>query len=257
MAQAPSSAGGPDTNEARRAETGDQPGGPPVYNTRIREMAPTDRPRERLRDIGAEYLSTPELLAIVLRTGNAHQSALGLAQSLLKKHGGLSGLARLSFSDLVNEPGIGEAKAAELKAVFRLAVLIRELRPEDRPYIRSPADVMDIVGHEMAVFDQEHLRVILVNTRNQVMAVSQAYQGSVSTAVVRIAELFREPIRQNAPSVVFVHNHPSGDPSPSADDVVFTQQAVDAGRLLQIEVLDHIIIGDRQLYSMKLNGKGF
>ena len=116
---------------------------------------------------------------------------------------------------------------------------------------------MDIVGHELAVLDQEHLRVILLSTRNQVMAVTQAYQGSVNTAVVRTAELFREAIRQNAPSVVFVHNHPSGDPSPSADDVVFTKQAVEAGRLLQIEVLDHIIIGDRRLYSMKLNGKGF
>src|SRR5438132_14300683 len=116
---------------------------------------------------------------------------------------------------------------------------------------------MDLVGHEMAVLGLEHLRVVLVNSRNQVMHVSQAYQGNVSAAVVRTAELFREPIRQNAPSVVFVHNHPSGDPSPSADDVVFTKQAVEAGRLLQIEVLDHIIIGDRRLYSMKLNGKGF
>jgi DNA repair protein RadC len=228
-----------------------------TYNTLIREMAPTDRPRERLRDVGAENLSTPELLAIVLRTGNLHQSALGLAQSLLTKHGGLSGLARLSFSDLLNEPGIGEAKAAELKAVFRLAALIRDLRPEDRAYVRSPVDVMDLVGHEMATYDQEHLRVILLNTRNQVMAISQAYQGSVNTAVVRIAELFREPIRQNAPNVVFVHNHPSGDPAPSAEDISFTKEAVEAGRLLQIEVLDHIIIGDRQYYSMKSNGKGF
>jgi DNA repair protein RadC len=220
-------------------------------------MAPTDRPRERLRDIGPENLTQAELLAIVLRTGNTHQSALGLAQSLLKKHGGLSGLARLSFADLVLEPGIGEAKAAELKAVFRLAALIRDLRPEDRPYVHSPADVMDLVGHEMAVLGQEHLRVILLSTRNQVMAVSQAYQGNVSMAVVRVAELFREAIRQNAPAVVFVHNHPSGDPSPSADDVIFTEAAVNAGKLLQIDVLDHIIIGDRKIYSMKLEGKGF
>src|SRR5438094_7711183 len=180
------------------------------YNIGIREMAAIDRPRERLRDLGPESLTQAELLAIVLRTGNTHQSALSLAQSLLTKHRGLSGLSRLSFSDLMNEDGIGEAKAAELKAVFRLAALIRDLRPEERAYLRSPVDVMDLVGHEMAVLDQEHLRVILVNSRNQVMAVSQAYQGNVSAAVVRIAELFREPIRQNAPSVVFVHNHPSG-----------------------------------------------
>ena len=220
-------------------------------------MAPTDRPRERLWDIGAENLTQAELLAIVLRTGNTHQSALNLAQSLLKKHAGLSGLAKLSFADLVREPGIGEAKAAELKAVFRLAALIRDLRPEDRPYVHSPADVMDLVGHELAVLGQEHLRVILLSTRNQVMDVSQAYQGNVSTAVVRVAELFREAIRQNAPAVVLVHNHPSGDPSPSADDVAFTEAAVNAGKLLQIDVLDHIIIGDRKIYSMKLEGKGF
>jgi DNA repair protein RadC len=228
-----------------------------TYNTRILEMAPSDRPRERLRDIGAENLSTPELLAIVLRTGNAHQSALVLAQSLLKKHGGLNGLARLSFADLMTEAGIGEAKAAELKAVFRLAALIRELRPEDRRVVKTPVDVMDLVGDELAVLDQEHLLVILLNSRNQVMHVSKAYQGNVSAAIVRIAELFREAVRQNAPSVVFVHNHPSGDPHPSADDVSFTAAAVSAGNLLQIEVLDHIIIGDRQFHSMKLYNQGF
>jgi len=227
------------------------------YNTRIREMAVTDRPRERLRDIGAESLTSAELLAIVLRTGWAKQSALSLAQSLLSKHGGLAGLARLSFAELVKEAGIGEAKAAELKAVFRLAALIRDLRPEDRAYVRSPADVMDLVGHEMAVLEQEQLRVILVNTRNQVMGMSELYRGNVSQAIVRQAELFRDAVRQNAPSVVLVHNHPSGDPSPSPDDVAFTQEAVKVGALLKIDVLDHIIIGDRNVYSMKLNGKGF
>lgn len=227
------------------------------YSTRILEMAPGDRPRERLRDIGAENLSTPELLAIVLRTGNARVSALGLAQALLAKHGGLNGLARLSFAELTAEPGIGAAKAAELKAVFRLAGIVRDLPPDARPVVRTPADVMDLVGHELAVLDQEHLVVILVNTRNQVMNVSRVYQGNVGAAVVRIAELFREAVRQNAPSVVLVHNHPSGDPHPSAEDVSLTALAVEAGKLLQIDVLDHIIIGDRRLHSMKMYNQGF
>src|SRR5262249_51850399 len=156
------------------------------------------------------------------------------------------------FADLVKESGIGEAKAAELKAVFRLAGLIRDLPPESRPVVRTPVDVMDLVGHELAVLDQEHLLVILLNSRNQVMHVGRVYQGNVSVAVVRMAELFREAVRQNAPSLVLVHNHPSGDPHPSPDDVSLTKDAVEAGKLLQIEVLDHIIIGDRNFHSMKL-----
>jgi len=219
------------------------------YNVRIREIPSSERPRERLRDLGASALSTAELLAIILRTGSAQQSVLNLASSLLARHGGLGGLARLSFA--------GEAKAAELQAAFQLALRLNALQPEERPIVGSPTDVNALMGGEMTLLDQEHLRVLLLNTRNQVMAVTEVYKGSVSSALVRTAELFREAVRQNAPCIILVHNHPSGDPSPSPDDVVMTKAAVEAGKLLQIDVLDHVIIGDRRFASMKQLGLGF
>jgi len=220
-------------------------------------MPSSDRPRERLRDLGSSALSTAELLAIILRTGSAQQSVLNLAVSLLARHGGLGGLARLSFAELVKERGLGEAKAAELKAAFELARRLNALQPEERAVVRSPGDVMALVGGEMALLEQEHLRVLLLNTRNQVLAVTEVYKGNVSSSLVRIGELFREAIRQNAASLILVHNHPSGDPSPSPDDVAMTKEVVQAGSLLGVEVLDHIVIGDRRHVSLKDMGLGF
>lgn len=193
----------------------------------------------------------------MLRSGSAQQSVLNLASSLLARHGGLGGLARLSFSDLVREGGIGEAKAAEIQAAFQLALRLNALQPEERPYVRSPADVNSLLGAEMALLDQEHLRVLLVNTRNQVMTVTEVYKGNVSSAQVRSAEVFREAVRQNAPSIIVVHNHPSGDPAPSPDDVALTKTLREAGDVLQIELLDHIVIGDRRFASLKQLGLGF
>ena len=234
-----------------------EPPSRPEYNTRIREIPASERPRERLRDHGAQALSNAELLAIVLRSGSTQQSVLNLATSLLARHGGLGGLARLSFSDLVRENGIGEAKAAEIQAAFQLALRLNALQPEERPYVRSPADVNNLLGAEMSLLDQEHLRVLLVNTRNQVLTVTEVYKGNVSTSLVRTAEVFREAVRQNAPSIIVVHNHPSGDPSPSPDDVALTKTLREAGTMLQIELLDHIVIGDRRFASLKQLGLGF
>jgi len=227
------------------------------YNTRIREIPSSERPRERLRDLGAQALSSAELIAIILRTGSAEQNVISLAQSLLSRHGGLGGLARLSFAELKREKGLGEAKASELQALFQLALRLNALQPQDRPTVRSPADVNALVGAEMALLDQEHLRVILVSTRNQVLAISEVYKGNVSQALARPAELLREAVRHNAPSMILVHNHPSGDPSPSPDDVGLTKVVIEAGKLLDIEVMDHIIIGDRRFVSLKQLGLAF
>jgi DNA repair protein RadC len=229
----------------------------PEYNTRIREMPSGDRPRERLRDLGANALTNAELLAIILRTGSAGQNVVNLATALLAQNGGLGGLARMPFAELVRIRGLGAAKAAELRAAFELALRLNALQPEDRPVVRSPDDVIRIVGGEMSLLDQEHLRVVLLNTRNHVLGVTEVYKGNVSSAVVRTAELFREAIRQNAPSLVIVHNHPSGDPAPSPDDIAMTKSAVLAGKTLDIEVLDHIVVGDHRHVSMKELGLGF
>lgn len=227
------------------------------YNTRIREIPSSERPRERLRDLGAGSLSNAELLAIILRTGSADQSVLVLATSLLARHGGLGGLARLSFADLVRERGVGEAKAAELLALFQIAIRFGALQPDERPYVRTPEDIQALLGAEMALLDQEQLRVVLLNTRNQVMGISEVYKGNVSTSLVRTSEVFREAVRQNAPCIVLVHNHPSGDPSPSPDDVALTKTLIDAGKIMQVELLDHVIIGDRRFASLKQLGLAF
>jgi DNA repair protein RadC len=220
-------------------------------------MPSSDRPRERLRDLGAESLSNAELLAILLRTGSRGQNVVNLATSLLARSGGLAGLARMSFAELMRLHGIGAAKAAELRAVFQLAQRINALQPEERSYVRSPQDVMNLIGGEMTLLDQEHLRVLLTSTRNQLLSIHEVYKGSVNMAQTRIGELFREAVRQNAPCIVLVHNHPSGDPSPSPDDVLMTKQAIGAGQMLNIEVLDHIVIGDRRFVSMKAQGLAF
>lgn len=230
----------------------------PQYNVRIRELPTSERPRERLREFGPQSLSNAELLAIILRTGSGNINVVNLATNLLSRHGGLGGLARLSFADLLKEHGLGEAKASELLATFQLAARLQALQPEEKVTVRSPLDVYLLLGLEMAFLDTEHLRVVLVNTRNQVMAIKEVYKGNVSSAVVRTAELFQEAIRQNAPSIILVHNHPSGDPTPSPDDVVLTKTAVEAGKLLQVEVLDHIIIGQgkEQYVSLQRMGLG-
>jgi DNA repair protein RadC len=197
------------------------------------------------------------LLAIVLRTGSAQQSVLSLATSLLARHNGLGGLARLTYTDLVREKGVGAAKAAELQATFQLALRLSALQPEERPVVHTPADINALMGGELGLLDQEHLRVVLLNSRNQVMGINEVYVGNVSTSLVRTAELLREAIRLNAPSLILVHNHPSGDPSPSPDDVQMTKTMIEAGKVLDIEVLDHVIIGDHRFASLKQLGLAF
>jgi len=221
------------------------------YQARIRDLPSTDRPRERLRDAGPAALSNQELLAILLRTGSARESALALANRLLGRFRGLVGLARAGFAELCAERGLGEAKAAQVQAALELGKRLAAAQPEERAQIRSPEDVANLLVGEMGLLDQEHLRVVLLNTRNQVLGTQEVYRGSVHTAVVRIGELFREALRQNAPCIILVHNHPSGDPAPSAEDIAMTKQAIAAGELLDIDVLDHVIVAHARFASMK------
>lgn len=225
--------------------------GPIEYSTRIRDLPAGDRPRERLRDAGPGALSNQELLAILLRTGAAHESALAVAARLLGRFDGLAGVARADFAQLCAERGLGEAKAAQVQAALELGRRLVATQPQERAVIHSPQDVANLLQAEMGLLEQEHMRALLLNTRNQVLAISDVYRGSVHTAVVRIGELFRDALRQNAPAIILVHNHPSGDPAPSAEDIAMTAQAVEAGRLLDVEVLDHIVLAQGGFKSMK------
>jgi len=227
------------------------------YRPTIRQLPASERPRERLRDRGATVLSNSELLAIILRTGTPSENALALATAALARFGGLPGLVRASFGELCAQHGMGEAKAAQVKAALELGLRLVSAQPEERATVRCPQDVSNLLLAEMGLLEQEHMRVLLLNTKNQVLAMPEVYKGSVNTAQVRVSELFREAIRAGCPAIIVVHNHPSGDPTPSRDDIDMTQQLIEAGKLLDIDVLDHIIIASQGVVSLRDKGLGF
>ncbi len=215
---------------------------PPSYHVRIRDLPQNERPRERLFHAGAGALSNAELLAILLRTGTRDESALDVAARLLAQRG-LAGLHNAAPAELAQERALGNAKAAQIKAALEIGLRLGALQPEDRPTISGPDDVLALVGAEMALLEQEELRVFLLTTKNQVTAVNTVYRGSIRSSPVRVAEILREAVRRNCPAILAVHNHPSGDPTPSPDDVEMTHALVAAGRLLDVDVLDHIVVG--------------
>ncbi len=227
------------------------------YQPMIRDMPEGERPRERLMQVGSQAVSTTELMAIILRTGSGGENVLRLAERIIARFGDLSGVAKASLLELQQVKGVGPAKAVEIKAALELGRRLMAITPEERPRITSPADAANLLMSEMSLLEQEHLRVILLDTRNQVLKMPTIYIGSLNTSVVRIAELFRPAIRDNAAAIIVAHNHPSGDPSPSAEDVRVTREIVKAGKLLNIELLDHIVIGRQRFVSLKERGLGF
>lgn len=182
----------------------------PVY--RITDLEESDRPRERLLALGPQVLTNAELLAILLRVGVSGENAVEVGQRLLNKFNGLGGLHRIPIRELVNQHGIGEAKAAQIKAAIELGRRLASQSPEERATINSPADAADLVQYEMSALEQEHLRVILLDRRNHALEVVEVYKGSVNSSQVRVGELFKDAIRTNASAIIVVHNHPSGAP---------------------------------------------
>jgi DNA repair protein RadC len=227
------------------------------YNLTIKELPLSERPRERLLHAGAAALSTTELMAIILRVGVGGESVLSVAQRLLVRFDGLAGLARASTAELTAEHGIGEAKVAQLKAAFELGRRLLVTSPAERPQVRSPADAAQLLMAEMALLEQEHLRLVLLDTKNYVLSIPTVYVGSLNTSLIRIGELFRYALRENCAALIVAHNHPSGDPTPSPEDVIMTGKIVEGGQLLDIEVLDHLIIGRGRFVSLKERGLGF
>src|SRR5574342_714619 len=219
----------------------------PIY--RIMDLHESDRPRERLASLGAQALSNAELIAILLRVGVTGENAVQVGQRLLNKFGGLSGLHRAPFHELLDEHGLGEAKAAQIKAAIELGRRLTLESPETRPTVNGPAEAAALVQYEMSALEQEHLRVLLLDTRNHVLDIVEVYKGSVNSSQVRVGELFKAAIRRNAPAIIIAHNHPSGDPTPSPDDVAVTRAIVQAGKLLDIDVLDHLVIAGGKFVS--------
>jgi DNA repair protein RadC len=223
----------------------------------IREIPASERPRERLAARGVAGLSTAELIALVWGSGARGLGAVALAEEALARHDGLAGLARAGELELVGLPGVGAAKAAQLTAAFELGNRLLADWPSGRWSVRSPRDVADRLVLQMGRLEREELRVVILNTRNAVLKVVTAYQGNVSASLVRVGELFRDAVRLTASGVILVHNHPSGDPTPSPDDLHLTAEALAAGRLLDIAVLDHLVIGHDAYVSMRDRGISF
>ncbi len=217
----------------------------------LKSLPEGERPRERLISAGPGALSTAELVAILLGTGLPGEMVTDLARNLLVEFGGLHGLARMSVADLRRRKGLGEAKAAQLKAALELARRLAVEHPDERFQIKSPADVASLLQLEMSALEQEELRVVLLDTKNRVLSVRTVYVGSANATALRVGELFKEAIRQNATAIVVVHNHPSGDPTPSSEDVQMTRTIREAGKLLDVEVLDHVVIGQSRFVSLK------
>ncbi|MFC4078383.1 RadC family protein [Salinithrix halophila] len=220
----------------------------------IRDVPEEDRPRERLARYGGAALSNAELVAILLRTGTAAESVIILAQRLLATGGGLRGLAAADLRELVKIRGVGKAKAIQVLAGIELGRRVCRAVPEERIAIRSPRDAADFVMDELRHLSQEHFICLFLNTKNRVIDKQCIFVGTLNSSVVHPREVFREAIRRSSAGVICVHNHPSGDPTPSREDILVTERLFEAGRIVGIELLDHVIVGDHRFTSMKEKG---
>ena len=233
-----------------RVEAPEKPAQEPVM---IRELPASERPVNRLHRYGAGSLANIELIAAIIQT----PLALHTASHLLANHHGLLGLARTSTHELMETPGLGPAKVAQIKAAMELGRRVLIASPQDRVQVKSPADAANLMMTEMSTLEQEHMRLILLDSKNYVISTPTMYVGSLNTSVIRVGELFREAVRQNCAAVIVIHNHPSGDPTPSPEDVATTELITQAGKLLDSDVLDHLIIGQQRYVSLKERGLGF
>ena len=231
--------------------------GTTIRGRAIRELPLTERPRERLAHRGAAGLTAAELVGILWGSGTRGASAVDVAADALARFDGLTGLARATDLELATIPGVGDARAAQLIAAFELGRRLLSDWPNGRWTIRSPRDIADRLVLQMGRLEREELRVVVLNTKNAVLKVATAYQGNVSASLVRVGELFRDAVRLDASGIILVHNHPSGDPTPSPDDLHLTAEALAAGRLLDVELLDHLVIGHDAWVSLRDRGVAF
>lgn len=221
---------------------------------RLKDLPEDLKPRERLHQLGSEALSNKEILAIILRTGSKGENVLELAERILTETGGIRGLAKLAVHELKQVHGIGSAKAAQVKAALELGRRTVCSDPAAKPVVNTPEDVADLVMEEMRDLEREHFKVMHLSTRNSVLGISSVSVGTLNSSIVHPRECFKEAIRRNANAVILLHNHPSGDPAPSREDLDITRRLVEGGRILGIEVLDHVIIGDKRFISLKEQG---
>ncbi|HNT74378.1 MAG TPA: DNA repair protein RadC [Anaerolineae bacterium] len=219
----------------------------------VRDFPVQERPVNRVCEMGAQSVSGVELLASLLQTGDAFAHA----RALLERFGDLYGLAQASIAEIIQVKGLGKAQAARIKAALELGRRVLTETPEEKYQIRSPADAAHLLLGTLGPATQEHFVILYLDTRNRVIEQETLYKGTLNTSVVRIAEVFQGAIARRCAGIVVAHNHPSGDPTPSPEDVALTRRLVDAGKLVEIDVLDHLVIGRNRYVSLRERALGF
>lgn len=220
----------------------------------IKDVPKEDRPRERLLKLGANHLSNQELLAILLGSGTKEESVMALSHRVLMHFEGLKLLNDATIEELTAIKGIGSAKGVLVLSAMELGRRMHQYKSEERYVIRSPEDGADYIMEEMRSLNQEHFVVLFLNTKNQIIHRQTIFIGSLNASIVHPREVYREAVKRSAASIIVAHNHPSGDPSPSQEDIHVTRRLVESGKMIGIEVLDHLIIGDRKFVSLKEKG---
>ena len=222
----------------------------------VKDLPCDERPREKLLAYGARSLSNTELLAVLLHSGTRRKSVLQVAQELLSRYreNGLASIVNRSPGELSSVDGIGPAKTATLLAAVELGLRLAQKPPSDKFIVRSPADAAEYAMPHLRYEQKEHFAIMLLNTKNHVLSFQDVSIGSLDASIVHPREVFRCAIANAAAGIILVHNHPSGDPTPSREDLHITSRLVKAGAILDIEVLDHIIIGDNKYTSLKEQG---
>ena len=218
----------------------------------IKDLPLSERPREKLLAMGPGALSNSELLAVIIRTGTGSETAIEVSRRLLSMDSrGVAFLAGASIGDLTDVKGIGNCKAAQIMAAIELGKRMKRLNPYDKIRVTSPDVVANLVMEDMKLLQKEHFNIAILDTKNQIISIDNISIGTLNASIVHPRDVFNAAIRKNANSVILLHNHPSGDVNPSNEDINITKRLIEAGNIIGIKVLDHIIIGNDVFLSMK------
>jgi DNA repair protein RadC len=218
----------------------------------IKDLPISERPREKMYSQGVESLSNAELLAILIRTGNKEDTAIDLARRILSlDERGIAFLSDVTLEELTQVKGIGLSKACQIIAAIEIGKRLNKVGPYDKIKVTSPATIADVIMDEMRYLTKEHFRIAILDTKNQILSIENVSIGTLNASIVHPRDVFKIAIKKNANSIILIHNHPSGDITPSNEDINITNRLIDAGNLIGIKVLDHIIIGDNRFFSFK------